>query len=87
MLVELLSTGISDAEELAIGPKHEEELIEGVSPSVAAFAMHCASAFVIAGIAAGESGAGLNRLPSPLAITPGCIPRNGVSKLIVPKMR
>ena len=34
----------------------------------------------------GGSGAGLNRLPIPLTTTPGCMPRNGVSKLIVPKI-
>ena len=34
-----------------------------------------------------ESGAGRNRLPIPLTTTPGCIPRKGVSKLIVPKIR
>ena len=34
----------------------------------------------------GGSGAGRNRLPIPLTTTPGCIPKNGVSKLMVPNM-
>lgn len=33
------------------------------------------------------SGAGRKRLPIPLDTTPGCIPKNGVSKLIVPSIR
>jgi hypothetical protein len=37
--------------------------------------------------ALGDSGAGRKRLPIPLAITPGWIPKNGVSKFIVPKIR
>jgi hypothetical protein len=38
------------------------------------------------GCALGGSGAGRNRLPIPLARTPGCMPRNGVSKLTVPSI-
>jgi len=37
--------------------------------------------------ALGGSGAGRNRLPIPLTTTPGCMPKNGVSKLIVPSIR
>ena len=35
----------------------------------------------------GLSAVGLNRLLKPLDMTPGCMPRNGVSKSIVPKIR
>lgn len=43
-------------------------------------------ASLCAGCMPGGSGAGLNRLPMPLTTTPGCMPRKGVSKLIVPSI-
>lgn len=87
MAVELLSVRMSVVDELESGPKYEDELDDWVPSSVAVLDTACPSASSSVGFGAGESSAGLNRLPSPLAITPGCIPRNGVSKLIVPKMR
>ena len=35
----------------------------------------------------GGGGAGLNKLPMPLTTSPGCMPKNGVSKLMVPRTR
>lgn len=34
----------------------------------------------------GDESPGLNKLPMPLAETPGCMPRKGTSRLIVPRI-
>ncbi len=87
MADEPLSVRMSVADELESGPKYEVELEDWFPSLVAVLDTTRPTPSSSVGLATGESSAGLNRLPSPLAMTPGCIPRNGVSKLIVPKMR
>lgn len=85
--VEVFSVGINVDAELASVPKYEDEAEDWDSSLVAVLDMFALSSPVPAGLGTGESGAGLKRLPSPLAITPGCIPRNGVSRFMVPMIR
>ncbi len=92
MLVEVVadspSVGLTDdCEKPAVSSDPQSDVSRAIGRTVVQAGHILTSEAVAAALGEGGAGGGLKRLPSPLDMTPGCIPRNGVSKLMVAKIR